>query len=91
MAIVIDADGKETVGGIAAVRDAFNIVGAPALTCTDARMRYGAGNTQILEFVGKWCVDGRPFALISAPIPPGMPLAAQARAMARELIANGHG
>jgi hypothetical protein len=90
MAIVIEADGKETVGGIAAVRDAFNSVADGVLSCTDCRMRYAEGNSQILELAGKWN-DGKSFALTSDPIPPNMPLAAHARAMARELIANGHG
>jgi hypothetical protein len=91
MAVVIEADGKETVGGIAAVRDAFNAVADGVLSCSECRMRYGEGNSQILEMAGKWSADGKPFALTSDPIPPSVPLAAHARAMARELIANGHG
>jgi hypothetical protein len=89
MALLIDADGKETAGGIVAVRDAFVAAADGKLVCLDARMSYDHSqgpNAQVLEFSGRWAADGKPFAVKSDPIPPGGALAAQARALARKLI-----
>ncbi len=85
MAIVTEKDGKETTGGIAAIRDAFQAASDGKLVCLDARMSYGAGDVQNLRFIGRWAVDGTPFD-VSDMLPAGAPLAPHARAMARELI-----
>ena len=89
MAILIDADGKETAGGIAAIRDAFVMSAHGKLVCLDARMSYDHStepNAQVLEFSGRHADSGEPFNVKSDPIPAGGPLAAHARAMARKLI-----
>lgn len=89
MALLIDADGKETAGGIVAIRDAFLAAADGKLVCLDARMGYDHSaepNAQVLEFSGRWAVDGKAFAVKSDPIPAGGPLAAHARALARQLI-----
>lgn len=85
MALLIDADGKETVGGIMAIRDAFQDASGNKLACSKSTMRHGIGDSQILAFSGVWCADGRPFT-VEEELPPGAPLAAHARRMARELI-----
>lgn len=87
MAVLIEADGKETMGGITAIRDAFQAASQGKLACNRAAMRYAQGNAQVLEFSGVWCADGKPFKVTSDAIPAGAPLAPHARAMARELIA----
>lgn len=87
MAIVIDADGKETVGGIVAIRNAFVEASGGKLTCTDARMGYDhthGANGQRLTFIGRWG-DGTAFE-VSHYVPPHAPLAPHARAAAREII-----
>jgi len=92
MAIVIDADGKETAGGIAAIRDAFVMSARGKLVVLDARMSYdhsNGANGQVLEFAGRYAADGTPFAVKSDPIPAGTPLAPHARAMARKLVGHG--
>lgn len=87
MAVVIEADGKETTGGIAAIRDAFVTAGGGKLTCLDARMSYRPGDVQHLEFSGHFTGNnGLPFN-VQCDVPPGAPLAPHARAMARELVA----
>lgn len=87
MAVVIEADGKETTGGIAAIRDAFVTAGGGKLTCLDARMSYRPGDVQHLEFSGHFSGNqGQPFK-VEAEAAPGAPLAPLARAMARELVA----
>lgn len=91
MAIVTEKDGKETTGGIAAIRDAFQSASDGKLVCLDARMVYDhtAGpDGQRLTFIGRWAVDGKPFVVTDA-CPAGAPLAPLARAMARELIEKG--
>lgn len=93
MALVIDSDGKETVGGIVHVRNAFVEASAGKLTCLDCRMEYDharGANGQKLTFIGRWCDDGTPFEVIEH-VPPGVALAPHARAAARELIEKGKG
>lgn len=88
MALVTERDGKETSGGITAIRDAFQTASDGKLVCLDARMDYdhSAGpDRQRLRFIGRWAVDGRPFDVTDA-CPAGAPLAPFARAMARELV-----
>lgn len=86
MALLIEKDGKQTMGGIAAVRDAFVTAAGDKLAVLDARMSYGPGNTQVLEFSGKWCADGTAFHVTSDVIPAGAALGPHAQAMARKLI-----
>lgn len=89
MALVTEKDGKETIGGIAAIRDAFQTASDGKLVCLDARMDYDHSegpDRQRLRFIGKWTADGRPFD-ITGTAPAGAPLAPLARAMARELLA----
>lgn len=89
MALVTERDGKETSGGIAAIRDAFQTASDGKLVCLDARMDYdhSAGpDRQRLRFIGRWAVDGKPFD-VTDTCPAGAPLAPFARAMARELLA----
>lgn len=91
MALVTEKDGKETAGGIAAIRDAFQSASDGKLVCLDARMSYDHGDgpdKQVLRFIGRWAVDGKPFD-ITDTAPAGAPLAPLARAMARELIEKG--
>lgn len=88
MAIVTERDGKETVGGIAAIRDAFVAASDGKLVCLDARMGYDhdvVRDRQMLRFIGRWAADGKPFDVIDYA-PAGAPLAPLARAMAREMI-----
>jgi hypothetical protein len=88
MAVVIEKDGKETTGGIAAIRDAFQAASNGLLVCLDARMNYDhtdAPDCQVLRFIGRWAADGAPFDVCDT-VAAGAPLAPHARAMARELI-----
>ncbi len=85
MAMEIDKDGKQVVGGIAAVRDAFVKAGQGKLSCLQATMSYELGQYQVLYFVGKWNSDGRPFDA-STTVPPGAALAPYAEQLARDLL-----
>jgi hypothetical protein len=89
MGLVIDKDGKETIGGIAAIRNAFQDAAGGKLACTDATLSYGEGNAQVLTFAGHWHADGRTFRVTSNPILPGVPLAGVAASLARSLIQGG--
>jgi hypothetical protein len=87
MALVTDKDGKETVGGIVAIRTAFVEAGEGNLICLDCKMSYDhsqAPNGQILVFEGRF-TDGTAFR-VTQYVPPGEATAAHARAAARELI-----
>lgn len=86
MAVLIDADGKETIGGIAQIRDAFTTAAGGKLACSRATMGYAPGNAQVLKFVGIWVTDGSAFS-VTETCPPGAPLAPHARAAARKLLA----
>ena len=86
MGLEIDKDGKQTSGGIAAIRNAFQDAAGGKLACTDATLGYAEGNAQVLTFVGHWHSDGRAFRATSDPIPPGLPLADAAAALARRLV-----
>jgi hypothetical protein len=86
MGLEIDKDGKQTVGGIAAIRNAFQDAAQGKLACTDATLGYAEGNAQVLTFAGHWHGDGRTFRVTSDPIPPGLPLAGAAATLARRLI-----
>jgi hypothetical protein len=91
MALVIEKDGKETTGGIAAIRDAFQSASDGKLVCLNARMGYDHSDgpdRQVLRFIGRWAADGKTFD-IEETVPAGFPLAPYARAMARELIEAG--
>lgn len=93
MALVIDSDGKETVGGIVAIRNAFVEASGGKLVCLDCRMEYdhaNGANGQKLTFTGRWADDGTPYET-AAHVPPGLALAPYARAAARELIEKGKG
>lgn len=89
MALVTDKDGKETIGGIVAIRTAFVEAGGGKLFCLDCTMGYDhseTANGQVLTFSGYWSGDqARPFH-VTAYVPPGEAIAAHARAAARELI-----
>lgn len=90
MALVTDSDGKETVGGIVAIRNAFKEAGGGALVCLDCTLGYDHGhgaNAQVLTFSGRWAVDGTPFRAEQI-VPPGEMPAPHARAAARELLAG---
>lgn len=90
MAIVTEKDGTETVGGIVAIRDAFQAVGKGQLHCLECSMAYDHSrgpNGQALSFTGRWS-DGTPFH-VTHYVPPGAQLAAHARAAARELLEQG--
>lgn len=71
--------------GIADVRDAFVAAGNGRLHCTQARLRYGEGNTQILEFDGHHA-DGEAFAVVSDPFDPAMSPQVMAREVAAKLL-----
>jgi hypothetical protein len=88
MALVIDKDGKETYGGIVAIRNAFVEASEGKLVCLDCTMSYDhsqAPNGQLLKFSGRWVADGSTFE-VSKYVPPGGAAASHARAAARELI-----
>lgn len=87
MALEIDSAGKETIGGIAAVRDAFVKAAQGKLSCLEATLAYGDGDRQVLRFVGKWNSDGRGFDR-SVIAPPGAALAPHAEQCAREILAG---
>ncbi len=87
MALVEDKDGKETVGGIVALRTAFVEAGEGKLICTDARMNYDhthGANGQKLTFSGRW-KDGTPFE-VTEYVPPHAAAARHARRAARMLV-----
>lgn len=91
MALLIDKDGKETVGGIQAIRNAFVEASDRKLVCLDCTMQYDhskGSNGQKLTFSGRWADDGTPFH-VTEYVPPGIALAPHARAAARELIEKG--
>lgn len=71
---------------IADIRDAFVDAGNGELHCTAARLRYGEGNAQILEFEGHRS-DGTLFAVTTEPFPPGDIPQAKAREVAASLLA----
>ncbi len=88
MAIVTEKDGKETTGGIAAIRDAFQRASDGKLVCLDARMTYDHSDgpdRQTLRFIGRWAADGATFD-VTDTVAAGAPLAPHAQAMAREMI-----
>lgn len=89
MAVLIEPDGKETVGGITQVRDAFVTAGLGMLVCTRATMEYDHSigtDAQVLKFIGHYAADGEPFAVVSDPVLSGGALAPAARAAARRLV-----
>lgn len=89
MALLVDKDGKETVGGIQQLRDAFQNAAGGKLAVSAAHLRYDhsqGANGQVLEFSGHFSADGKPFAVSSDPIPAGAPLAPVARALAISLL-----
>lgn len=93
MALLIDKDGKETVGGIVAIRNAFVEASGGKLVCLDCTMGYdhsNGANGQKLTFSGRWADDGTPF-ITTVTAPPGLALAPYARMVARELIEKGKG
>jgi len=94
MAIVTDADGKETVGGIVALRNAFVEAAGGKLVCLDCSLGYDhsqAPNGQLLTFSGYWAGDRtKPFH-VTEYVPPGVAAAPHARAAARELIESQQG
>lgn len=88
MALVIDSDGKEVLGGIASIRAAFQAAGGGRIACTGATMVYDhsrVADSQVLTFTGFRVADGSMFQ-ISETVPPGGALAPYARAMAAKLL-----
>lgn len=93
MALVIDSDGKETVGGIVAIRTAFVTASDGKLVCLDCRMEYDHShgpNGQKLTFTGRWADDGSTYT-VTEFVPPGAAAGVHARMAARTLIEKGKG
>lgn len=70
---------------IADIRNAFVAAGNGKLHCTQARLRYGEGNAQILEFDGH-DADGKAFAIVSEPFPAFVNPHIKAREVAEALL-----
>lgn len=71
--------------GIADIRNAFVEAGGGQLHCTQARLRYGEMNTQILEFDGHHD-DGTPFKVVSEPFDGWIAPQHKAREVAAKLL-----
>lgn len=89
MAVLVDEDGTETVGGIQQIRAVFLEAGGGRLKCNRISMSYDHSvgpDHQVLEAAGT--VDGKPFEIKSDPTHPSLPLAVLARRLARKILAG---
>ena len=89
MAILIDEDGNETVGGVAQLRSVFEEVGDGRLVIQTLTLSYDhsvAPNGQVVEITGT--KDGTPFSVKTDLILPPMTPAPAVRRLARGLLAT---
>ena len=87
MAILIDEDGNETVGGVEQLRSIFEQVGDGHLKCQTLTLSYDhtvAPNGQVVEITGT--KDGTPFSVKTDLILPPMTPAPALRRLARGLM-----
>lgn len=77
--------------GASDLRDAFNLVSAPAFNCNRATLSYERANDvewTVLTFTGT-AADGTPFEIKSPRLRPGTDVNMAARATAQQLLDQG--
>lgn len=70
------------------LRDAFNLVAAPAFNCQRATLHYEKAHdveSQVLTFTGS-SAAGEPFTIDSGPLRPGADVNLAAKATAQQLL-----
>lgn len=77
--------------GASDLRDAFNLVSAPAFNCMRATLSYVNAHdveSQVLTFIGS-AADGSPFEIKGAPLHAGADVNAAAAVTAQQLLDRG--
>lgn len=77
--------------GSSDLRDAFNLIAAPAFNCELATLHYVQAHdveSQVLTFTGS-AADGTPFTIESAPLRAGTDVNLAAKATAQQLLDRG--